>query len=274
MTLDLNLKGEYHKLSIKDKYIYEKNLSTNINSVNNFISKINLLDEMYLNEKNKVYYTIIPDKNYFINNSYNDIHDSLIQNFTYKYIDIMSELKLDDYYKTDQHWKQENIKLVAKKILESMGKEYVDDYEEVYVKKFSGTYGNQITIFNEKDTLKILTSDTLNSCLVYNYDLNKESLVYDFGNMNIDTYNIYLSGPVSIISITNNLIDSNDELIIFRDSFASSLAPLLVNQYKKITLIDTRYISPELIGEFIEIDNQDILFIYSTLIINNSYTLK
>ena len=68
--------------------------------------------------------------------------------------------------------------------------------------------------------------------------------------------------------------DTGKELIVFRDSFASSLIPLLVEGYDKITLVDTRYISPKILNKYIEFNNQDILFLYSTSIINNSYSLK
>ena len=64
------------------------------------------------------------------------------------------------------------------------------------------------------------------------------------------------------------------ELVVFRDSFASSFVPLLVEGYDKITLIDTRYISPKILENYIEFSNQDILFLYSTSVINNSYSLK
>lgn len=272
--IDLNIRREYHKLAIKNGYIYEKNLITNINSVNNFIRKIKTIEKMYLSNKNNIYYSVIPDKNYFGDNSYDDMINLLNKEFNYKYINIFNDLKLEDYYKTDQHWKQENLKFVAKRILENMNKNFVDDYEEKNIKDFSGTYGNQIAIFNETDILKVLTSDTINNCKVFNYELNTETKVYDDTNTNIDAYNIYLNGPVSIIEMTNTNIQTNDELIIFRDSFGSSLAPLLINQYKKITLIDTRYIKPDLISNYVKIDNQDILFIYSTMMINNSYTLK
>lgn len=273
--VDLNFRGEYHKLTIKDGYIYEKSLTTNINSVNNFINKINIISKMYLSDKNNIYYSVIPDKNYFGDNNYKDMIFLLKDNFEYKYIDIFEILKLENYYKTDQHWKQESIKLVAKKLLENMNKEYIDDYYEKELTKFSGTYGKQIPIFKEKDVLKVLVNDTINNCMVFNYELNMKTEVYDDNkNNNVDPYNVYLNGPVSIIEMTNNNIDTDDEIIIFRDSFASSLAPLLLNQYKKIVLVDTRYIKPDLISNYIKIDNQDILFIYSTLLINNSYTLK
>ena len=64
------------------------------------------------------------------------------------------------------------------------------------------------------------------------------------------------------------------ELIIFRDSFGSSLAPLLINYYSKITIIDNRYINSDNIINYVEFNNQDVLFMYSTLIVNNSFSLK
>lgn len=89
-----------------------------------------------------------------------------------------------------------------------------------------------------------------------------------------DHYNIFLNGPSSLIEIENNLISSDKELIIFRDSFGSSFAPLLIPFYKKITLIDLRYINMNIAKNYVDFNNKDILFLYSTLIVNNSFILK
>ena len=56
--------------------------------------------------------------------------------------------------------------------------------------------------------------------------------------------------------------------------FGSSMAPLLVSDYSKVTLVDTRYIAPRLIGNFVDFENADVLFLYSTLILNQSAALK
>ena len=61
---------------------------------------------------------------------------------------------------------------------------------------------------------------------------------------------------------------------MFRDSFGSSLAPLLISGYKKITLIDTRYVNPRILNNYIDFIDKDILFIYSTLLINDSSSIK
>ena len=77
-----------------------------------------------------------------------------------------------------------------------------------------------------------------------------------------------------VITIENPSAATDKELIVFRDSFGSSLSPLLVEGYAKVTVVDIRYISPVLLGNFIEFHGQDVLFIYSSLVLNNSSTIK
>ena len=91
---------------------------------------------------------------------------------------------------------------------------------------------------------------------------------------NMDKYDIFLGGASSYIEITNPSNNTGRELVIFRDSFGSSLTPLLIEAYYKITLIDTRYISSNTYLNMIKFSNQDVLFLYSALIVNNSSTLK
>ena len=79
---------------------------------------------------------------------------------------------------------------------------------------------------------------------------------------------------VAYITIENPNATTGKELIIFRDSFGSSLAPLLVEGYEKITLVDIRYLRSDMLSKFITFENQDVLFLYSTLVLNNSETLK
>ena len=92
---------------------------------------------------------------------------------------------------------------------------------------------------------------------------------------NSDAYEIYLSGSASLLTIINNNNNSNKNLIVFRDSYGSSLIPLLISGYNKITVVDTRYINPKLLNNYIDFnDYQDALFIYNTMLINESYSLK
>ena len=91
---------------------------------------------------------------------------------------------------------------------------------------------------------------------------------------NLDSYDVFLSGASSFIEIKNNNLQDNSSLIIFRDSFASSLIPLLLPYYNEVIVIDLRYIDYSIVKEKIDLNNSDILFLYSTLIINSSDILK
>ena len=88
-----------------------------------------------------------------------------------------------------------------------------------------------------------------------------------------DPYEMFLSGSISLLTIENPNATTDRELIVFRDSFGSSISPLLAEGYAKITLVDIRYLRTDMLARFIEFKNQDVLFLYSTLVLNNSETL-
>ena len=76
------------------------------------------------------------------------------------------------------------------------------------------------------------------------------------------------------ITITTENDRGTGRLLMFRDSFGSSLAPLLVQDYQTVTLVDLRYISSQLLPQFIDFHGQDVLFLYSPSVYNNSAMLK
>ena len=67
-----------------------------------------------------------------------------------------------------------------------------------------------------------------------------------------NSYDIFLSGATPILFIENQNNKDNKNLIIFRDSFASSLVPLLIEDYSKITLIDLRYVNSRYLNKINE----------------------
>ena len=88
---------------------------------------------------------------------------------------------------------------------------------------------------------------------------------------------MFLSGAAAVLTVTNpNASEAakGRELILFRDSFGSSIAPLLIDCYETITLVDIRYIASEFLSQYVDFHGQDVLFLYSTTIINNSAMLK
>lgn len=265
---------------IKDGFVIDKNYPINDKNVDGFIEKMNYINENYLEDSN-VFYTIIPDKGYFLDDSkylkldYDDMYSRLEKGIKISYIDVKTLLMLDDYYRTDIHIKQENYFKVIKKIVSSFDLEYRDfNYEETVFDDFYGASYSKIPAFMKPDKLKILSNNIIDSVKVKHLEY-KDSSVYDMNKVSSsDLYNIYLSGPSSLIEIDNDNATSERELIIFRDSFASSFAPLLVPYYKKITLIDLRYMKMDLVNNYVDFNNKDVLFSYSTLIVNDSNILR
>lgn len=265
---------------LKDNYIFKSNYPTNKESIENFNKKIGELSSL-LSDDNKQYMMIIPDKNYYYGDG-----DFLHLDYDYIYnnvkldngemIDLRGTLELTDYYKTDTHWKQEKLSKVVKKMDEVMQFGYKPiKYKKNTYDNFYGVYASEIPFKNKREEITYLTNDILENVHVEYLENSNLTNVYNQDKLTgLDSYEVYLDGASSFITIYNDKALSEKELVIFRDSFGSSLTPLLVNNYKKITVIDNRYINSEIFTKYIEFTNQDVLFMYSTLVVNESGSLK
>ncbi len=246
----------------------------------------NIYSKYFKGTDSNVYFSVIPDKNMFLaekNNilafDYNEMISYMKQKMSYmKYIDIVPFLSAEDYYHTDSHWKQERITDIADFIADSMGTHLADGFNENTVnERFYGVYYGQSALDFSPDMLVCLTNKTIENLVVtiYPNGVAEKSEVYDmekaFGK---DPYEMFLSGSQPIVEIENPENRNGRKLVIFRDSFGSSLAPLLASGYSKITLIDTRYVQPSMLSQFIGNDTDDVLFIYSSLILNSSLALR
>ena len=233
----------------------------------------------------KVYLSVIPDKNYFLAEAngypaldYQALTDALRKQTEFAaYIDLFGTLTADDYYRTDSHWRQENLLTTADTLAAAMGVALPDSrYTEWTLDRpYYGVYYGYAALPMEPDQLTYLTSDLLDACTVYNYETGKTGPIYDLAKgAGKDPYELFLSGSVSLLTIENPNADTDRELVIFRDSFGSSLAPLLVPGYAKVTLADIRYLPSNQMGKYLTFTDQDVLFLYSAPVLNNSETLK
>ncbi|MBN2853211.1 MAG: hypothetical protein JXQ23_10805 [Clostridia bacterium] len=288
---DLHIFGktDNNGLYMTEHNVFKLEYPLNSESVDGMSEKINKIYELYL-EGHKVYYSIIPDKNYFIKDSrfltmdYDQMFKRLRENITgdISYISIFDSLTLDDYYFTDHHWKQSHLNKVIDQLGQFMEFENdfdLNDFEEKSYFPFYGAYYGQASINMNPDTLVYLDNDDISHL--------KISLVEDFTDKvimegiydesalgGIDSYDLFLYGSKPIVIIENDKAKTDRELIVFKDSFANSLVPLLASTYSRITLIDLRLVNHRVLDQFIDFDNQEVLFLYSTLIVNHSEILK
>jgi hypothetical protein len=172
---------------------------------------------------------------------------------------------------------------VAQYIAKEMGVTLKAEYELQKVEApFYGVYHGQFAMPVAPDELYYLTNDILDNCVVTDLETNSHIPVYDMEKITSDDptkipdpYEMFLSGPNrSILVIENSNATTDKELIIFRDSYANAIAPLFVEGYSKITLVDLRRVSPQYLGNFVEFTNQDVLFLQSTLVLNDSSEIK
>lgn len=233
----------------------------------------------------KAYYSVIPDKNYFTaaENGYPSIDYAKLMSLlrdnvkTPEYIDIFPLLSVQDYYTTDTHWSQDKILPVAESLCQVMGVPFAgeDSFEKHSLSPFYGVLYGQAALPVKPDEMVYLTNAATENAVVSSAEHTEPMKVYNADDFNgTDPYDLFLSGAEAVITIENPNAKTEKTLVIFRDSFGSSIAPLLIDSYSKITLVDLRYIISGLLDDYVDFENADVLFLYSTLLINSAGLLK
>ena len=140
---------------------------------------------------------------------------------------------------------------------------------------FKGVYAGQSALPVSGESMYYVTSPTLSAATVWDGEQGKAIGIYDFDRLTgRDPYEFYLSGSLSLVTLKNEKAAGKDRLILFRDSFGSSIAPYFLDCYQEVTLVDIRYIPVNRLGRLLDFENADVLFLYSTLVLNHSETLK
>jgi len=226
-------------------------------------------------KNNACYFVLIPDKYKYLadkEGEYQEFFSYMSNALPFATpIEIYDLLHADDYYRTDMHWRQEEVCDVADRILTAMGAEYDENYDEsTTVSHFVGNYAHRCDIEVPDDDLVYLSNATIR-----NLEIAENIPVYDLKKLSTDAeYEMFLSGNQSIVTMKNDMAESDRRLVIFRDSFASSLAPLMCDSYSEIILVDLRYIMSDMMTDYVSFDDADVLFLYSTLLLNNSMSMK
>ncbi len=280
-------KMENNQLYTQDGHISKIEYPENPAMIDYAVTKFDSIYNRLLKDTDcSVYLSIVPDKHYFLaqKKGYLSIdYPNFIGQFKdrlpfMEYIDVLPLLSADDYYYTDSHWKQENIQDVAVLLGEKMGANVSAEYTiNTHPAPFMGVYAGQSALPTKGDSLNYLTSPTLDECVISYYDAGTPRVgeLYSMEKAaGKDPYEMFLSGTMPLVTIENPNATTDKELILFRDSFGSSIAPLFAEGYKKVTVVDIRYLQSDYLPAFIDFEAQDVLFLYSTTLLNNSTALK
>ena len=248
-----------------------------------FAAKLNSLKETYLTEQNRVFVALVPDKGWYVKEEgyptfeHLDFQQRAYGQLTdFVCIDLTDTLTLNSFFYTDRHWRQECLQPVLDKLGQAMDfSVQLDDFTQNEVFPFEGDFSKYITGRIPEESLFYLTNDATESAYVDNYQAPDVHTLYDLPQLEGQSpYNVFLSGITPIVTVTNENASTDKELVIFRDSYASSLAPLMCGEYRTITLIDLRFMHSSLLPERITFTDQDVLFLYSDWIASNSSLIR
>ena len=266
--------AEGHWFKIPDDYSQE--------SVDKFGKKLTKLQQTMLTPDNKVYVAVIPDKTELaagdgpVLNSAPMLESIALHAPDARQIDLSGLLTLEDFYRTDGHWRQERTQPVLDALGAAMGFSVdLSTFTPNSRQGFVGAYSAEIPPQQHpQEEIVWLTSLATESASVVDYE-GKASAVYALDRLDSEIpYDVYLSGANPLLTITCPDAETDRELVIFRDSFGSSLAPLLCGQYRTITLVDLRYMASGMIPQYLEFTDQDVLFLYSAAVVNRSTLLR
>ncbi len=272
-----------------DGYIGEMQETIDQSSIDHAAGKLGAIYDKYLKDKGITpYIAIIPDKSYFLaeKNGYLSMdYDEFIAKVTEsmsfaEYIDIFGALTVEDFYKTDTHWRQEQLTDVAQLLVNGMGGSYDSEFTVNTLDfPFYGVYSGRVGRPVKPETIYYLTSDFMDGITVYDWETGqpRPMPIYDMNKaVGKDPYDMFLGGEKSLVTIENPGAKTDRELVIFRDSFGRAILPLLMEDYSKITVVDIRYQTADVLLTVggVDLENTDVLFLYSTMILNASSEMK
>ena len=271
--------------------VYRNEKELDEKSIDRAIGKFQTFAEDYCGESQRVFLALIPSKNGYLNaenGHLNEAEFAILQSVYDKwgrnFIDLSVCLTLEDYYRTDPHWRQECLGNVLMELGAALEFEVdiIDDdgvltenwTEEVLTTEYIGVYGDEVDGVPAEE-MTVLHHPAMEGYIVRNGETGEEMPLYDTEKLTgRDPYELFVGGPLSLVTIENPNAGNDRHFVVVRDSFGSALLPLLAQSYGKVTAVDIRYMMPAMVGNFVDFTGADVLFLYSSTVLNNSITLK
>ena len=184
--------------------------------------------------------------------------------------DTFTDHKTEDlYYHTDHHWTTLGAYYAYLQAAAVMGIDTSSDsYDKAPVSQtFKGTLSAKSGFRSgETDELDVFLpngDNTLSSVVNYVDEQKKSASFYDTSKLNTrDKYALFFGGNHAQIKISTPT-ESNNTLLVLKDSYANSFVPFLAQHYRKIIMIDPRYYYGDL-EQLLQVENvQEVLYLYN-----------
>lgn len=177
------------------------------------------------------------------------------------------EDKTELYFRTDHHWTVRAAYEVFKDLrskweLEEKGVKFkfhtvTDD--------FRGTLSSSSGVDTVTDKIEICMPEKKDMSYVVVWESQglRKATLFDRAKLNSkNKYEVFLGGNYDKIEITTNN-DNMKSLLVFKDSYANSMIPMLTPYFSKIVIVDPRYYSDEIDNLIADNDFTHLLFLYN-----------
>lgn len=154
------------------------------------------------------------------------------------------------YYKSDHHWTSSG----AKSVFDTVSKIWELDVDSVNYQtyalsdSFFGTLSSSSGIYDNPDVIEaIIPENSAGTYIVLNSSQKTKSVsMFDLSKLeNGNQYEVFLGGNFSKLTITTTS-NTENRLLLFKDSYANCMLPMLTPFFSEIVVVDARYFTDDI----------------------------
>ncbi len=171
------------------------------------------------------------------------------------------------YYRTDHHWTTDGAYVAFK----ALAKEWKLDMKKVKLEfhtvsaDFEGTLSSKAGLHTYKDEVKICIPEKSESTYFVSYESQgkKTATLFERDKLNQKNhYEVFLGGNYDKV-IISTVADTDNTLLLVKDSYANCLIPMLTPYFSRIVVVDPRYLTDSFGGILREYTFSHVLFLYN-----------
>lgn len=248
------LSGQVHNNDVyygRDNYLLQRFTTTNKRLIQNIDDGLN---NLFKDKEIKFHLMLVPtsvaiNKDNLPRVSYDldqrNILDNFSRQYSNQYIDVYNEFISDSdndlYFKTDHHWNI-NGAYSAYKLMMQEEALAVDEFtiNEISSNFQGSLFARSGYFWLKPESINSYLSESMNNVVVVSDGLKTTTLFNDQALTTRDQYNYFMGGNHALVQI-NTLHDEKPTLLVFKDSFANILIPLLSSHYSNIIVVDLRF---------------------------------
>ena len=199
-----------------------------------------------------------------------EIHEQL-KGVNLKWVSCLKQFETENlhtlYYRTDHHW---TTRAAFRAFLGLNNAWKLGAKEELYTfypvaTDFSGTLASTFGVRTLQDTVEVCIPQRSRGKYTVYYESQGKKTATCFDKEKLqqkNKYEVFFGGNFDKLLISTT-VNTENALLVFKDSYANCLLPMLTPYYSKIVVIDPRYFSDSLSAVMDETTFTHVLFLYN-----------